>query len=207
MLGERLATWRLLPVVSIDTVDEALAVAQACRRGGLPAIEITLRSPVALEAIAAVARDTAITVGAGTVLDAAQMEAARRAGAGFAVSPGCLPELLAASQSLAMPYLPGVSTASEIMLARRRGFHVLKFFPAGTSGGPPALHQLGGPFPDVRFCPTGGISMDTMGEYFALPNVICVGGSWIADRRAISDADWAGIESRARAALAQARRS
>ena len=204
-LGVRMAAWRLLPVVSIDSVAEALGVAEACARAGLPAIEITLRSPAALDAIGAlVQRRYPLEIGAGTVLEVAQMEAARRAGAAFAVSPGCMPELLEASTSLGMPCLPGVATASEIMLARRHGFHTLKFFPAGTSGGAPALRQLAAAFPDVRFCPTGGIDERSMKDYLALPAVVCVGGSWIADRHAISHADWAGIELRARDALAAA---
>jgi 2-dehydro-3-deoxyphosphogluconate aldolase / (4S)-4-hydroxy-2-oxoglutarate aldolase len=205
-LGERLKRWRILPVVRVDNVSQGLAVAEACLRGGLSAIEITLRTPDALDAIAAVAsRLPSLAVGAGSVLEPAQLAAAKRAGAAFAVSPGSLPELQEAASELAMPWLPGVSTASEILQARRSGYHVLKFFPAAAAGGVAALRQFAGPFADVRFCPTGGIDAESMAQYLALPNVTCVGGSWIADEPAISQGLWDHITSRAAAALARAK--
>lgn len=201
-LGESLKRWRILPVVKVDDVAQGLAVAQACLRGGLSAIEITLRTPAALDVIAAVAsRLPSISVGAGSVLEAGQMAAAQRAGAAFAVSPGNLPELFEAAESLAMPWLPGVATASEILFARRAGYRVLKFFPAAPAGGIAALRQFAGPFTDVRFCPTGGIGADSVAQYLALPNVVCVGGSWIADETAIGQGLWDQIASRAASAM------
>jgi 2-dehydro-3-deoxyphosphogluconate aldolase / (4S)-4-hydroxy-2-oxoglutarate aldolase len=201
-LGKSLKRWRILPVVTVDNASQGIGVAQACLRGGLSAIEITLRTPGALDAIAAVARQLpAMAVGAGSVLDPGQMAAAKRAGAAFAVSPGSLPELLESAESLAMPWLPGAATASEILHARRAGYRVLKFFPAAAAGGVAALKQLAGPFTDVQFCPTGGISADSMAHYLALPNVPCVGGSWIADEASIEQGLWDQIAARAAAAL------
>lgn len=205
-LGERLKRWRILPVVKVDDVSQGLAVAEACLRGGLAAIEITLRTPAAMEVIAAVARRLpSMAVGAGSVLEPGHMAAAKHAGASFAVSPGNVPELFEAAREFSMPWLPGAATASEIMLARKAGYRVIKFFPAATAGGVAALRQFAGPFADVRFCPTGGINADSMAQFLALPNVTCIGGSWIADEPAISQGLWDHITSRAASALARAK--
>ncbi|MEY2854892.1 MAG: hypothetical protein RL030_2024 [Pseudomonadota bacterium] len=204
-LGERLKRWRILPVVKVDDVSQGLAVAEACLRGGLSAIEITLRTPAALDVIAAVAkRLPSMAVGAGSVLEPGQMAAAKLAGAAFAVSPGNLPELFEAAAEFSMPWLPGAATASEIMLARKAGYRFIKFFPAATAGGVAALRQFAGPFADIQFCPTGGINAESMAHYLALPNVACIGGSWIADDPAIAQGLWDQIASRAASALARA---
>lgn len=206
-LGDLLARWRVLPVVTLDDATSAIAVARACHRGGLSALEVTLRTAGALDAIRAITAEVpGVTVGAGSVLDAAQFEAARLAGASFAVSPGCLPALVEAAQATGVPWLPGVASASDILLARSAGYRTLKFFPAATAGGPAALHQFAGPFPDVRFCPTGGITAATMPEWLALPNVCCVGGSWIADSASISGRHWEQVTARAAAARSEAGR-
>jgi 2-dehydro-3-deoxyphosphogluconate aldolase / (4S)-4-hydroxy-2-oxoglutarate aldolase len=204
-LGEQLKRWRILPVVTINSVPQGLAVAEACLRGGLSAIEITLRTPASLDVIATVAsRLPSMAVGAGSVLEPGQMAAAKRAGAAFAVSPGSLPELHEAASELAMPWLPGAATASEVLHARRAGYRVLKFFPAAAAGGVAALRQFAGPFADIQFCPTGGINAESMAQYFALPNVVCIGGSWIADEPAIARGLWGHVTSQAASALAMA---
>jgi len=200
-LAIRLAGWRVLPVVTITSAAEALGVAEACLEGGLKAIEITLRTPQAVEAIAEVVkRFPELQTGAGSVRNAAQLGAAREAGARFAVSPGSSPELLLQANRLGIALLPGVATASEVMAAVDAGYRCLKLFPAQALGGVAALRQLAGPFPDVRFCPTGGISAATAPAFLALENVVCVGGSWIAESSLVAARDWKGIAQRAREA-------
>ena len=191
----------VIPVLIVDDPAKAVPMARALVRGGLPAIEITLRTPKALEAIRAVASEVeGAFVGAGTVLDAAQYRAAVEAGATFVVSPGATDRLLAAASDHDVPLLPGSSTASEVMELLEAGYSRLKLFPAEAVGGAALLKSLASPLPAARFCPTGGITEKTAPTYLALPNVVCVGGSWIAGPEAIAAEDWDGIETRARLA-------
>jgi 2-dehydro-3-deoxyphosphogluconate aldolase/(4S)-4-hydroxy-2-oxoglutarate aldolase len=160
-----------------------------------------LRTPVAFDAIRAIAADVeGACVGAGTVLTAADLHAAAQAGARFAVSPGSTPALLDAAADHPLPLLPGAATASEAMALRERGYRQAKFFPAAASGGPAWLRAVAGPLPDMRFCPTGGITPQSAADYLALPIVICVGGSWLATKPLLAAADWSAIEVLARAA-------
>ncbi len=193
----------VVAVVVVENIADAVPMASALVAGGIPAIEITLRTPVALEAIAAVARDVdGAVVGAGTVLGAHDLQAARRAGAQFAVSPGATPELLAAAADGELPLLPGAATASEAMALREQGYLLQKFFPAEAAGGADYLGALAGPLPGIGFCPTGGVRIANAPAYLALPNVICVGGSWLTPDAAIRNGDWAAITQLARAAAA-----
>jgi len=196
----------VMPVITIDDPAKAVPLARALAAGGLKAIEITLRTPAALEAIAAIAREVPECVpGAGTVLTERDLHAAARAGAKFAVSPGATPALLDVARPGPLPYLPAVATASELMAAMERGYATFKFFPAEALGGPAALKALAGPFPTARFCPTGGIDAAGAPAYLALANVLCVGGSWVAPAAAVARRDFGAIERLARAAAAMAR--
>lgn len=197
-IAEILSLGRVVPVLTIERVADAVPLAEALVAGGLPALEITFRTDAALDAVRAVAQVPGAVPGVGTLTRADEFAAAADAGARFAVSPGFLPELAAAAGD--MPYLPAVATASECMAARTAGFSCLKFFPAGPAGGVAALKALGGPFADLRFCPTGGVNADNAADYLALDNVVCVGGSWVAPRYAVAAGDWARIEQLARAA-------
>jgi len=191
----------VIPVFTPDDVDDAVQVAQALFRGGLPVIEVTLRTPRALDAIKAMVEAVPDTVvGAGTVLTPAQMDAAKAAGARFAVSPGATPTLYAAARDADLPYLPGVATGSELILGLEAGLDTFKFFPAVQSGGAPLLSAWHGPFADVRFCPTGGISAQTAPQFLHLPNVLCVGGSWLTTAALMQSRDWDSIERLAREA-------
>ncbi|SOY73677.1 bifunctional 4-hydroxy-2-oxoglutarate aldolase/2-dehydro-3-deoxy-phosphogluconate aldolase [Cupriavidus taiwanensis] len=202
-LLQRLADVPVIPVLEFHSVDEALHVSEALVTGGLPLLEITLRTPVALEAIRAVAAALPqACVGAGTVLNAEQLHAVREAGAQFAVSPGLTPALAAGAQGAGISLLPGVATASEAMAALEAGFTFLKFFPAQAAGGVPMLKSLGGPLPQLRFCPTGGIDAALAPSYLALPNVVCVGGSWVVPKDAVAGGDWARIRALAQEARA-----
>ena len=193
----------VIPVYTPASVEEAVRVASALVRGGLPVIEVTLRTPAALDAIRAIARDVpGAIVGAGTVLDAAQVEAVRAAGAAFGVSPGATPCLLAAIKANQLPFLPGIATASELMQGLEAGLDTFKFFPAVPAGGVAMLSSFAGPFAQVKFCPTGGITPDTAPDFLRLPNVICLGGSWLTPKAAITAGDWATIEMLARGAAA-----
>ena len=193
----------VMPVVTFTDAAVASDVARALVRGGIRVIEVTLRTPAALQAIAAIARSVPeITVGAGTVCSLADLKAAAEAGAAFAISPGATPTLLTAGASGPIPYLPAIATASELMAAMAAGYRHFKFFPAAAAGGIPMLNCLGGPFPDARFCPTGGISQDTVKSYLDLPNVLCAGGSWLTPATAMSKKDWGSIESLAARAAA-----
>ena len=191
------AMLRLAPVIPVYTpgsVDEAVAVAQALLDGGLPVIEVTLRTPVALEAIAAMVQAVPdAVVGAGTVLNGAQLEAVKAAGGRFAVAPGATDALYAAARAADLPLLPGVATASEIMRGLEHGVDTFKFFPAEAAGGTALLAAWNGPFADVRFCPTGGISQANARDYLTLPNVLCVGGSWLTERSLLQAGDYAAI--------------
>ncbi|WP_313051748.1 bifunctional 4-hydroxy-2-oxoglutarate aldolase/2-dehydro-3-deoxy-phosphogluconate aldolase [Stenotrophomonas cyclobalanopsidis] len=191
----------VIPVFTPDDVDDAVQVAQALFRGGLPVIEVTLRTPRALDAIKAMVEAVPdAVVGAGTVLTPAQMDAAKAAGARFAVSPGATPTLYAAARDADLPYLPGVATGSELILGLEAGLDTFKFFPAVQSGGAPLLSAWHGPFADVRFCPTGGISAQTAPQFLHLPNVLCVGGSWLTTASLMQSRDWDSIERLAREA-------
>lgn len=202
-LIDRLAGVPVIPVLEFHSVDEALRVSEALVAGGLPVLEITLRTPVALEAMRAVAAALPqACVGAGTVLDVAQLHAVRDAGAQFAVSPGLTPRLAEGARDAGISLLPGVATASEAMAALEAGFTFLKFFPAEAAGGMPMLKSLNGPLPRLRFCPTGGIDAARAPAYLALPNVVCVGGSWVVPKDAVASGDWARIRSLAQEAAA-----
>ncbi len=202
-LLERLVDVPVIPVLEFGSVDEALRVSEALVAGGLPVLEITLRTPVALEAIRAVAAALPqACVGAGTVLSTEQLHAVRDAGAQFAVSPGLTPALAAGAQVAGVSLLPGVATASEAMAALEAGFTFLKFFPAEAAGGVPMLKSLYGPLSQLRFCPTGGIDIARAPNYLALPNVVCVGGSWVVPKDAVAAQDWARIRKLAEEASA-----
>ena len=193
----------VMPVVTFTDPSVAVDVARALVHGGIRVIEVTLRTPVALRAMERIARSVPeITVGAGTVLSPADLKASAEAGAAFAISPGATETLLSAGASGPIPYLPAIATASELMAGLAAGYHCFKFFPAGAAGGIPMLSALGGPFPDVRFCPTGGISQATVKSYLDLPNVLCAGGSWLTPADAMAKKDWALIESLAAKAAA-----
>ncbi len=184
----------VIPVIVIDRLEDAVPLAHALVEGGVKVLEVTLRTPVALAAIEAMVRDVpGAIVGAGTIRSAADARAARQAGAVFGVSPGYTPEVGAACREVGLPLLPGVATASEVMAAQADGLSFLKFFPATAAGGIPMLKALAGPFPDVAFCPTGGISLQTAPDFLALPNVKVCGGSWLTPADAVKAGDWARI--------------
>ncbi|CAL9586759.1 bifunctional 4-hydroxy-2-oxoglutarate aldolase/2-dehydro-3-deoxy-phosphogluconate aldolase [Streptomyces sp. enrichment culture] len=191
----------VLPVVVLADAADAVPLARALVAGGLPAIEVTLRTPAALEAIRAIAAEVPeAVVGAGTVVTPEQVGTVTAAGARFLVSPGWTEALLTAMRASGVPYLPGVSTASEVVALLERGVREMKFFPAQAAGGTAYLRSLAGPLPQARFCPTGGIGPATAPEYLALPNVGCVGGSWMVPAEAVAARDWDRIEELARAA-------
>lgn len=194
-----LAGQPVIPVLKIDDVEHAVPLARALARGGLPAIEITLRTPVALEAIRRVAAEVEeAIVGAGTILNPKQFEEAAKAGSRFIVSPGISQNLVTAAADSDVPLLPGAITPAEMMLALDAGLDFLKFFPAEQAGGVPFLKALASPFQGVRFCPTGGVSATNAAAYLALPNVVCVGGSWVAPDNLIKAGQWAEIEALSR---------
>ncbi|MEU8520213.1 bifunctional 4-hydroxy-2-oxoglutarate aldolase/2-dehydro-3-deoxy-phosphogluconate aldolase [Streptomyces sp. NBC_01216] len=191
----------VVPVLVIEDVADAVPLARALVAGGLPLIEVTLRTPAALDAVRAIAAEVPeAVVGAGTVVTAADVTAAVGAGAGFLVSPGWTASLLDALRGSGVPFLPGVSTASEVVALLEHGVREMKFFPAEAAGGVPYLRSLAGPLPQARFCPTGGISVTSAPSYLALPNVGCVGGTWMLPPGALADRDWARVESLARRA-------
>jgi 2-dehydro-3-deoxyphosphogluconate aldolase / (4S)-4-hydroxy-2-oxoglutarate aldolase len=195
----------VVPVLVIDSVATALPLARALVDGGLRVLEITLRTPAALDVIRALAAEVeGAVVGAGTVLTAGQYEDAERAGARFVVSPGATDALLAAAAASAVPFLPGAVTASEVMRLLEQGYRCLKFFPAEPAGGVAYLEALAAPLPEARFCPTGGIDAVKARAYLSLPNVLCVGGSWVAPNDALAAGDWPRITGLARAAVALA---
>lgn len=190
----------VIPVIVIEDAAWAEPLARSLVADGLPVLEVTLRTPAALEAIAAMARVEGAVVGAGTVITTQDAHRARAAGARFAVSPGLTDTLVGACEECALPLLPGAATASEAMQAVEAGFDTLKFFPAGPAGGPAYLKALAGPLPGIRFCPTGGVSASNAPDYLALSNVLCVGGNWISPADMMRAGDWAGIEALARQA-------
>jgi 2-dehydro-3-deoxyphosphogluconate aldolase/(4S)-4-hydroxy-2-oxoglutarate aldolase len=193
----------VIPVLTVERVADAVPLARALVKGGLPVMEITFRTEAALEALATIAREVPeAVVGAGTVLDQAQLRRAIDAGARFGVSPGCTSALAAAVKAAGLPFLPGVQTVSEAMALSELGFRILKFFPADAAGGPAWLKSASAPLAGLRFCPTGGVALETAPGYLALPNVACVGGSWVAPREAVAAGDWPRIERLAAAAAA-----
>jgi 2-dehydro-3-deoxyphosphogluconate aldolase/(4S)-4-hydroxy-2-oxoglutarate aldolase len=197
---------RAAPVVAVVTIDDATSavpLARALLDGGISAIEVTLRTPVALDAIRAIADALPqAAVGAGTVLKAADLQAAEKARAKFAVSPGSTAALLDAAGKSDLPLLPGAATASEAMALAERGYLLQKFFPAQAAGGVAYLRSLAGPLPHIRFCPTGGIGAADAPDYLRLPNVACVGGSWLTPAALVKAGDWPAIAALARAAAA-----
>ncbi|MFI6701847.1 bifunctional 4-hydroxy-2-oxoglutarate aldolase/2-dehydro-3-deoxy-phosphogluconate aldolase [Streptomyces sp. NPDC050509] len=193
----------VIPVVVLDDAADAVPLARALVAGGLPAIEVTLRTPAALDSIRAIAAEVpGAVVGAGTVLTPGAVTASVAAGARFLVSPGWTETLLTAMRDSGVPFLPGVSTTSEVVALLERGVTEMKFFPAEAAGGRPYLKSLAGPLPDARFCPTGGITLASAPEYLALPNVRCVGGTWLLPADALASKDWARVETLAREAAA-----
>jgi len=193
----------VIPVIVLQRVADAVPLAEALLAGGVKVLEITMRTPVALPCIEAIAKAVPeAVVGAGTIRSAADAQAALDAGSRFAVSPGYTAEVGAACRRIGLPLLPGVATASEVMTAQADGLSFLKFFPAMQAGGIAMLKALGGPFPDVVFCPTGGISLATAPDFLALPNVKVCGGSWLTPADAVDSGDWARITRLAREAQA-----
>ena len=196
----------VIPVLTIERIEDAIPLARALSDNGLPVLEVTLRSACAVDAIALIARELAdACVGAGTVLNARDLDAVAQAGARFAISPGATDSLYRAAAECPVPLIPGIATASELMRGLEHGWQRIKFFPAESSGGIGALKGFAGPFAQVRFCPTGGIDAAKAPAYLGLPNVACVGGSWMLPADALAARDWARIGGLARAAAALTR--
>ncbi|MEM8693516.1 MAG: bifunctional 4-hydroxy-2-oxoglutarate aldolase/2-dehydro-3-deoxy-phosphogluconate aldolase [Pseudomonadota bacterium] len=195
----------IVPVLVVDDAAAAAPLAEALVAGGLPALEVTLRTAGALDAIRAMSKVEGGIVGAGTLVTPADVRAAKKAGARFGVSPGATDALMRACEEEDLPLLPGAATASEAMQLLERGYDMLKFFPAEASGGAPALKAIGAPLPQISFCPTGGVSLGNAETYLSLPNVVCAGGSWVAPKDLVSAGDWAGIEDLAKEASKLAR--
>lgn len=192
----------VIPVLVIDNAEIARPLATALVAGGLPALEVTLRTPAALDVIREMAQVEGGVVGAGTLLTEKDVENAKAAGAKFGVAPGATDRLLDACEANDLPLLPGSATATEAMRLLERGYTVQKFFPAQANGGAPALKAIGAPIPQVSFCPTGGVSPQNAGDYLTLSNVLCVGGSWVAPKALLEAGDWVAVEKLARAAAA-----
>lgn len=190
----------VIPVLVVENIKDAQPLARALIAGGLPALEVTLRTPAALEIIAAMAEVEGGIVGAGTLLTPQDVANAKAAGAQFGVSPGATNKLLDACEAADLPLLPGAASASEAMALYERGYHVQKFFPAGAAGGSNYLKSLASPLPQIKYCPTGGVSLANANTYLSLPNVLCVGGSWVAPKALVQAGDWDGITALARAA-------
>jgi len=191
----------VVPVLTIERTADAVPLARALVKGGLPVLEITLRTEEALAALAAIAAEVPdVVVGAGTVLQPRQFDDVTRAGARFAVSPGCTPALVTAARAAGLPFLPGIQTVSEAMELVEQGFGLMKFFPADVAGGLAWLKAVAAPLAGLRFCPTGGVGAETAQTYLSLANVACVGGSWVAPRDAVAAGDWVRIERLAAAA-------
>ncbi|WP_332856324.1 bifunctional 4-hydroxy-2-oxoglutarate aldolase/2-dehydro-3-deoxy-phosphogluconate aldolase [Duganella sp. S19_KUP01_CR8] len=193
-------TSAVIPVIAIDEPEHAVPLARALVAGGIRVLEVTLRTKHGLAAIKAMSEVEGAIVGVGTLTQPEKFAAARDAGAVFGVSPGLTSALIAAAKSSGLPLLPGVMTPSEVMAAREHGFRQLKLFPAVPAGGIGMLNAIGGPLPDVMFCPTGGISQETASQFLALKNVACVGGSWLTPKDAIAAGDWQRITDLAKAA-------
>ncbi|MEN8838434.1 MAG: bifunctional 4-hydroxy-2-oxoglutarate aldolase/2-dehydro-3-deoxy-phosphogluconate aldolase [Celeribacter marinus] len=195
----------VVPVLVVNDVAHARPLAEALVAGGLPALEVTLRTPCALDVIREMAKVEGGVVGAGTLLTPADVTAAIAAGAKFGVSPGVTDRLLDACEAQDLPLLAGTSTASDVMKLLERGYTVAKFFPAEANGGAPALKAIGGPLPQMKFCPTGGISLKNANDYLSLSNTLCVGGSWVAPNDLVVKGDWKAIEELAREAASLSR--
>lgn len=195
----------VVPVLVVDDAAHARPLAEALIAGGLPALEVTLRTPAALDVIREMSKVKGGVVGAGTLLTPNDVKAAKEAGATFGVSPGATDILLAACEDQDMPLLPGIATSSEAMRLLERGYTTQKFFPAEANGGAKALGAIGGPIQQVKFCPTGGVSLANAPDYLGLSNTLCVGGSWVAPKTLVEAGDWAGIEALAREAAALSR--
>ena len=195
----------VIPVLVVENAEHAVPMAKALVAGGLTALEVTLRTKSAIDVVERITNEVPeAIIGVGTVTRPEQFELVKRAGAQFVVSPGLTPTLAQAAKDNGMPFLPGAVTASEIMLAMELGITDLKFFPAGTSGGPSALKGFSSVFSNVRFCPTGGVKPDNMQDYLSLPNVVTVGGTWLVSADLLEKGDWDGIEQLASKAKAQA---
>lgn len=192
----------VIPVLVVDDAAQAEGLAGALVRGGLPVLEVTLRTPAALDVIREMARVAGGVVGAGTLLTPKDVQNAVDAGAQFGVSPGATDTVLSACEEAGLPLLPGAATSSEVMRLLERGYTVQKFFPAEANGGAPALKAIGAPIPQVTFCPTGGVSMANVADYLSLSNVLCCGGSWVAPKDRVAAGDWGAIERLAAEAAA-----
>jgi 2-dehydro-3-deoxyphosphogluconate aldolase / (4S)-4-hydroxy-2-oxoglutarate aldolase len=193
----------VMPVIVLERVADAVPLARALAAGGIRVLEVTLRTAAALDSVRAIRAEVPqALVGVGTVTTPAELAAAQAAGAVFGVSPGASPALLRAIAASGLPFLPGVMTPSDVIAAREAGFEALKLFPAAQAGGIGMLKALAGPFPGLVFCPTGGIDAGSAPDFLALPNVLCVGGSWLAPKALVEAGDWAAIERLARAAAA-----
>ncbi|MBY6152895.1 bifunctional 4-hydroxy-2-oxoglutarate aldolase/2-dehydro-3-deoxy-phosphogluconate aldolase [Vannielia litorea] len=192
----------VVPVLVVDDVAHAAPLAKALVAGGLPALEVTLRTPAALDVIRAMSEIEGGVVGAGTLLTPEDVKNAVAAGAKFGVSPGATDTLLKACEDEGLPLLPGAATATEAMALLERGYSAMKFFPAEASGGAPALKAIGAPIPQISFCPTGGVSLKNANDYLSLSNVMCVGGSWVAPGDKVKSGDWDGITALAKEAAA-----
>lgn len=207
-LFARIEAVGVVPVIAIESVEHAVALADALLEGGLPVAEITFRTEAAADVIARMTRERPeLMVGAGTILDQASLDAARRSGAAFGLAPGFDAEIVAGADAAGLPFAPGIMTPSELGAAMKLGTRVLKFFPAGIAGGPAALEGIVAPFWHLRprFIPTGGVTEATMGEWLRMPSVLAVGGTWIARTDDIRDGRWADITRKARAAVAAAK--
>jgi 2-dehydro-3-deoxyphosphogluconate aldolase/(4S)-4-hydroxy-2-oxoglutarate aldolase len=197
----------VIPVLTIERPGDAVPLARALVRGGLPVLEVTLRTPAAVAALRLIAAEVPDAVlGAGTLLQARQFAEVRQAGARFAVSPGCTADLVAAAKAAGLPFLPGIQSVSEAMALAEQGFELMKFFPADAAGGVAWLKAAAAPLAGLRFCPTGGITAANASHYLALANVACVGGSWVAPRESVAAGDWGCIERLAAAASSLKRR-
>ncbi len=192
----------VIPVLTVPDASKAKGLARALVAGGLPALEVTLRTPAALDAIREMAEVDGGVVGAGTIMTPQDVVAAKEAGALFGVSPGSTPRILDKAEEVGLPMLPGAVTATEIMALLDRGYTMLKFFPAEASGGAPALGAFAGPIPQVTFCPTGGVSLKNVDDYLSLKNTVCVGGSWVAPTDLVAAENWSRIEELASEAAA-----
>ena len=206
LLADLLRSGPVVPVITLERVEDAVPLARALVAGGLRLLEITLRTPAAADAAAAIIRDVPdAIVGIGTVLTPKDLERAQGLGARYALSPGATPDLLEAASRSEMPFIPGIATASELMTALAHGFQTVKFFPAVAAGGIPALKALAGPFPQARFCPTGGVDEKNAKDWLALANVVAIGGSWICPVSDIRAQAWDEITAKAQRAVASAK--
>jgi len=203
---EIFAAGPVVPVLVINDVEKAVPLAKALMEGGIKVLEVTLRTPAAIDVIKRIAEEVPDSlIGAGTVTNAQQLKAVIEAGAKFAISPGMTADLLKAGMNADIPLIPGISSTSDLMKGKDAGYTHMKFFPAEASGGVKAIKSISGPFPDVTFCPTGGIGPNNYNDYLALNNVKCVGGSWLAPDDAIESGDWARITQLAKEAVAGAK--